>query len=313
MDFTIGGALYYSSSGEGLIDKSDTNNNTIDNENDNITTIISNLLPIPNFDIKEIEGKKIEKNIPCCQPNCKRIANIKCSIKSCKKCCVGLHKKAELFLQGKDISKLYLNVCNLEEAKNINSIEELSKDYCKYHKVGNIIEGEKKIEKECLIDINYNIKYKSEARVLLNGLGADELFCGYLRHRKVYDEEGIEGLKKERELDINRLWYRNLGRDDRCISDNGKEVRFPYLDEKLYQLIDKIPINEIVDFSLPKGYGDKIILRKICYMIGLIDTSKLEKRAIQFGSRIARETSLNEFGESCKKVSGNAKISMIEE
>lgn len=25
-------------------------------------------------------------------------------------------------------------------------------------------------------------------------------------------------------LDMQRIWKRNLGRDDRCIADNGKEV-----------------------------------------------------------------------------------------
>lgn len=33
--------------------------------------------------------------------------------------------------------------------------------------------------------------------------------------------------------DLNRLWIRNLGRDDRSISSNGKEVRFPFLNKNL--------------------------------------------------------------------------------
>lgn len=33
------------------------------------------------------------------------------------------------------------------------------------------------------------------------------------------------GLHEEMKLDIQRIWKRNLGRDDRCIADNGKEVR----------------------------------------------------------------------------------------
>lgn len=31
-------------------------------------------------------------------------------------------------------------------------------------------------------------------------------------------------------LDLNRLWHRNMGRDDRAISHNGKEARYPFLD-----------------------------------------------------------------------------------
>lgn len=31
-------------------------------------------------------------------------------------------------------------------------------------------------------------------------------------------------LDQEMKLDMQRIWKRNLGRDDRCIADNGKEV-----------------------------------------------------------------------------------------
>jgi len=34
-------------------------------------------------------------------------------------------------------------------------------------------------------------------------------------------------------FDVNRLWIRNLGRDDRAMSDNGLECRFPFLDKKV--------------------------------------------------------------------------------
>lgn len=32
------------------------------------------------------------------------------------------------------------------------------------------------------------------------------------------------GLHEEMKLDMQRIWKRNLGRDDRCMADNGKEV-----------------------------------------------------------------------------------------
>lgn len=31
-------------------------------------------------------------------------------------------------------------------------------------------------------------------------------------------------LDQEMRLDVQRIWKRNMGRDDRCISDHGKEV-----------------------------------------------------------------------------------------
>jgi len=40
-------------------------------------------------------------------------------------------------------------------------------------------------------------------------------------------------MEAEMSLDLDRLWHRNMGRDDRAISANGKESRFPFLDPNL--------------------------------------------------------------------------------
>jgi asparagine synthetase B (glutamine-hydrolysing) len=37
-----------------------------------------------------------------------------------------------------------------------------------------------------------------------------------------------EGLADELRLDMARLWTRNLGRDDRILSDTGREVPRPH-------------------------------------------------------------------------------------
>jgi hypothetical protein len=37
-------------------------------------------------------------------------------------------------------------------------------------------------------------------------------------------------LDQEMRLDVQRIWKRNMGRDDRCISDHGKEVSCLSLD-----------------------------------------------------------------------------------
>ena len=70
-------------------------------------------------------------------------------------------------------------------------------------------------------------EYTTTARVLLSGLGADELFGGYLRHDTAFQRQGYQGLIDELKLDVGRLGKRNLGRDDRVMSHWSREVRFP--------------------------------------------------------------------------------------
>ena len=107
-------------------------------------------------------------------------------------------------------------------------------------------------------------EYRSACKVLLVGLGADEQLGGYGRHRVVHNaaysaalnqsERAADGdvsspsspdasasthdvaaaaaevaLRTELLKDTARLWRRNLGRDDRCVSDHGREARHPYV------------------------------------------------------------------------------------
>ncbi|KAG2302009.1 hypothetical protein Bca52824_030660 [Brassica carinata] len=161
---------------------------------------------------------------------------------------------------------------------------------------------------------NLRIRYKSEARVLLVGAGADEQCADSLV--MVGTEQNIEmegiytyvsalfspwiwvALDKEMKLDMQRIWKRNLGRDDRCIADNGKEARFPFLDEDVVKTLLDIPLWEIADLEQPSGKGDKKILRQVAKLLGLHEVAKMPNRAIQFGSRIARESNRKNFGSN---------------
>ncbi len=75
--------------------------------------------------------------------------------------------------------------------------------------------------------------YGSAARVVLLGHGADEQCGGYGRHRTRFRAGGWSGLSEELEVDVRRLWLRNLGRDDRLVADWGREGRHPFLDEQV--------------------------------------------------------------------------------
>ncbi|XP_043484828.1 asparagine synthetase domain-containing protein 1 [Leptopilina heterotoma] len=131
--------------------------------------------------------------------------------------------------------------------------------------------------------------YESPCRILLLGMGADELFGGYMRHRTILRQKGWEALIEELKLELNRISDRNLGRDDRVTSDHGKQARFPYLDENLVEFVQTIPPWErcCPTEKFPCGLGDKLLLRLVARKLNLKNAANFPKRAFQFGSRIA--------------------------
>lgn len=138
---------------------------------------------------------------------------------------------------------------------------------------------------------NVEVEYSSAARVLLSGLGADELFAGYTRHATAYKRNGFAGLLDELDLDIARLGKRNLGRDDRVISNWGKEVRFPFLDERLVQWALAAPVKNKCSFgeSQPADVElngcaaiepGKKVLRCLAWKLGMTKVATEKKRAV---------------------------------
>ncbi|KAL9123109.1 MAG: hypothetical protein Q9187_000338 [Circinaria calcarea] len=147
------------------------------------------------------------------------------------------------------------------------------------------------------------VPYTTSARVLLSGLGADELFAGYTRHATAFRRAGYPGLLDELDLDFNRLGKRNLGRDDRVISHWGREARYPYLDEKFIHWTLKQPVWEKCSFTRSNASNiqafqgasslepGKNMLRLLAWNLGMKRAATEKKRAIQFGARTAKMTS----------------------
>ncbi|KAL1962820.1 hypothetical protein VTN77DRAFT_9095 [Rasamsonia byssochlamydoides] len=148
------------------------------------------------------------------------------------------------------------------------------------------------------------VPYTTSARVLLSGLGADELFAGYTRHAVAFTRDGFQGLIDEIDLDVGRLGKRNLGRDDRVISNWGREARYPYLDEEFVAWATRTPVWERCGFGAsqpvtqdtsPDGADlaadlepGKKALRLLALKLGMKNVAREKKRAIQFGSRTAK-------------------------
>ena len=147
--------------------------------------------------------------------------------------------------------------------------------------------------------------YTTAARVLLSGLGADELFGGYQRHTTAYNRHGFPGLLDELELDVARLGKRNLGRDDRVISHWGREVRFPFLDEKVVRWALRAPVVEKCGFGeeeeeeAEEGSEDgasqgltpeKKVLRCLAWRLGMRGVAREKKRAVRHPGMLLRCT-----------------------
>ncbi|KPP61117.1 asparagine synthetase domain-containing protein 1-like [Scleropages formosus] len=130
--------------------------------------------------------------------------------------------------------------------------------------------------------------FTSPAKVVLTGIGADEQLAGYSRHRVRYRTSGIEGLVQELVTVMQRT---------RCCS------RFPYLDEEVVSFLNSIPVWEKAEFSLPRGLGEKLLLRLAARELGLGPSAMLPKRAMQFGSRIAKlENHQEKASDKCSRL-----------
>jgi asparagine synthase (glutamine-hydrolysing) len=83
------------------------------------------------------------------------------------------------------------------------------------------------------------IKEHSEAKVVFNGDGADEVCGGYLYMKRA--PNAIEFDKECRRL-VKDIHYFDALRSDRCISGNGLEARTPFLDRAFVELYLSIPV-----------------------------------------------------------------------
>ena len=275
MDFNIATAFWFAGQGNGRLlgmDEVDRVRKRIDNnktavKGEETASASAQQQPLLRFatgDKIKIDKEKSKPSRPTCiREGCSRPApQSGCIFKACKFCC----RK----LQGPISSYLGANAMICSAHNQSSGGHEV--------KTGGKKKNKTKLNKQQTpASANSNGYNKtnidhvtSHAKILISGVGADEQMAGYGRHRTTYQRGGYEALREELQMEVGRLWTRNLGRDDRCLSDHGKEARFPYLDEDVVAYLGSLPVDHKCDMTLPQGEGDKLILRKVARMIGVV-------------------------------------------
>ena len=127
---------------------------------------------------------------------------------------------------------------------------------------------------------------KDGVKVIFSGIGSEELFAGYERHRMTsyVNKECLSGLLK--------IYERDAYRDDVITMFHGQELRSPFLDLDLIEYSLKIPTKYKLDEN-----ESKLILRKASSKLGLDHKFAFRKKvAAQYGSK---------FDKALSKLSGD--------
>jgi asparagine synthetase B (glutamine-hydrolysing) len=127
--------------------------------------------------------------------------------------------------------------------------------------------------------VGYAVMAMIHEKKLLTGLGSEEIFAGYERHKKSMNENRVN---EECWKGLECLWDRDLVRDTMIACFFKVDVECPFLDKELVRFAMQIdPSMKISDSE------KKIILREAAVELGLDrEFAFRKKKAAQYGSSL---------------------------
>ena len=115
---------------------------------------------------------------------------------------------------------------------------------------------------------------KDNVKVIFSGLGSDDIFAGYYRHK------GAANINDECLSSLRKLYERDTYRDDVLAMNNNIEIRLPFLDKSLVEFALRLPAR----LKIKDGI-EKWVLRQAALSLGLSKIFALrKKKATQYGS-----------------------------
>ncbi len=147
------------------------------------------------------------------------------------------------------------------------------------------IETTNRMDVEIAIPFYFAAKKAKELGLplLVSGQGPDELFAGYTRYVRLYEQRGATELERALLHDVSITHETNIERDEMAMGSSGVNSLFPYLDRTFVRLALSIPAE--LKIHPDENPNRKLIFRTLAMQMGLDETIALRpKRATQYSS-----------------------------
>lgn len=119
----------------------------------------------------------------------------------------------------------------------------------------------------------------SREKVIITGQGADELFAGFHKYLSM----SLIELKRSLKSDLAKVIEQVMPLDHRIANHHGKEIIHPFLDHRMIDVANSIPVEDMII-----GGVRKVPLRHAAELMDLGSIASREKKAAQYGSGIMK-------------------------